>query len=496
MNLTLQRDAGEAIYRQLYAALRSAILDGAFAPGARLPSTRALADDLGVSRTTVLQAFDLLVGEGYAVVPSTGGTHVARTLPRRARGEPAVRRDQSEPRATPRLSRGAQAMLQELGPPGVPFRPVPFAVGLAAIDEFPVDVWTRIVARQWRTHGREMLGFSHACGYPPLRQAIAQYVMTARGVRCTPEQVVVVNGAQHGVEMIARLLLDPGDAVWVEDPGYAPMRATLRAFGAELVHVPVDEHGMDVAEGERRSPNARMALVTPSYHAPLGVALSLERRLALLDWAARADAWVVEDDWNGEFRYDAESIPAVQGLDRAERVIYVGTFSKILAPGLRVGYLVVPPSLVDVIRRTRRAGDLHTAVPVQAVLAEFLSSGAFARHVRRTRELYRRRQRTLLELAPTATNGLLEVQPAAAGMQVVGLLPPGVSAQAVARAAAARGVQVEPFTDAAPHVTHGRPALLLGYAAFGRDATRTALIALGEAIRDVAPRLESSKSLR
>jgi len=256
--------------------------------------------------------------------------------------------------------------------------------------------------------------------------------------------------------------------------------------GAALVPVRVDEHGMDVHEAERRAPNARMALVTPSYNAPLGVALSLDRRLALLEWAARADAWVVEDDWNGEFRYDGEAIPAVQGLDEAGRVIYVGTFSKILAPGLRVGYLVVPPALVDPIRQTRRASDLHTAVPVQAVLADFLRSGDFARHVRRMRDLYRHRQQLLVDLAPKITGGLLEVAPAAAGMQVVGYLPTNVSAEAVARAAAARGVIVEPFTTGTAAVTHGRPALLLGYAAYDRDATIAALETLGAAIREVA----------
>lgn len=470
------------MYRQLYVALRDAIVAGGFAPGARLPSTRALADDLGVSRTTVLQAFDLLVAEGYAVVRSTGGTHVVRNLPRPARRPSTPAPTHAPP---PRLSRAADAILDELGPPGEPFRPVPFASGLAALDEFPVELWTRTVARQWHRHAREMLGFCHACGYAPLREAIAQYVMTARGVRCTPEQVVIVNGAQHGVEVIARLLLDPGDQVWVEDPGYVPMRGTLRAVGATLVPVRVDEHGMDVHDAERRAPNARMALLTPSYNAPLGVALSLDRRLALLDWAARADAWVVEDDWNGEFRYDFEAIPAVQGLDEAGRVIYVGSFGKVLAPGLRVGYLVVPPGLVDPIRRTRRASDLHTAVPIQAVLADFISSGSFARHIRRMRELYRERQETLVELAPIVTGGLLEVQPATAGMQVVGYLPDGVSAEAVARTAAARGVIVEPFTQGTAAVTHGRPALLLGYAAFDRTATRTALETLGGAIRDV-----------
>ncbi len=230
---------------------------------------------------------------------------------------------------------------------------------------------------------------------------------------------------------MTRVLLDPGDTAWVEEPGYRPVRASLRAAGAQIVRVPVDEHGLDVHEGERRAPHARVAFVTPSYQAPLGVALSLERRLALLDWAARADAWVLEDDYNGEYRYDTDPIPAVHALDRAGRVIYIGSFSKTVAPGLRVGFLVLPPSLVEAVTRARLASDMHTPVPEQAVLAEFLSGGHFARHIRRTRDLYRQRQMDLLELAPEMTNGLLEVRPAPAGMRLLGLLPRGVDARAV-----------------------------------------------------------------
>jgi GntR family transcriptional regulator/MocR family aminotransferase len=254
--------------------------------------------------------------------------------------------------------------------------------------------------------------------------------------------------------------------------------------------VPVDAEGLIVADGERRAPSARLAFVTPSYQAPMGVLLSLERRLALLDWAERAGAWVLEDDYNGEYRYEAPPIPAVQGLDRAGRVIYVGSFSKTLAPGLRLGYLIVPPALVEPLRQARGASDLHTAVPDQAVLADFIAEGHFARHVRRTRELYRRRQQHLLALAPRLTHGLLELHPAGAGMELSGLLPAGVDAVAVARAAAARGVVVTPLSAAAPRAgtgagTGARGGLLLGYAAFGAEATRGALETLGRVLREV-----------
>ena len=486
-HLTLQRDGGEAMHRQLYSTFRTAILDGVFAPGTRLPSTRALADDLGVSRTTVLQAFERLVSEGYATARSGAGTRVATTLSATANRRSAIRVERSGPRApdrAPKFSRAAMAVVDEYGKPRPPFQMVPFALGVPAIDEFPVALWARLIGRLWRTRAREMLGFTDLRGYPPLREAIAQYVMTARGVRCTAEQVLVVNGAQHGIDLMARILLDPGDTAWVEDPGWRPMRATLRATGAQLVRVPVDEQGIDVYEGERRAPNARLALVTPSYQAPLGVALTLERRLALLDWAARADAWVLEDDYNGEYRYDTDPIPAVQALDRAGRVIYVGSFSKTVAPGLRLGYLVLPPALMEVARLSRLASDMHSSVAEQAVLAEFLSGGHFARHIRRTRELYRQRQADMLELGATIASDVMEMRAAPAGMRLLALLQRGVDARAVSWAAAERGVQVTPLSRSAPaSITNGRDGLLLGYSAYGHEATEAALEVLAQVLR-------------
>ena len=487
-HLALRREGGEAMHRQLYATFRSAILDGGFAPGARLPSTRALADDLGVSRTTVLQAFERLVSEGYATARSGAGTRVATSLNTKAHRRSSIRMEGRTPRAPerpPRLSRAAQAMIDEFNSPRPAHRMVPFALGYPAIDEFPVALWARMVGRLWRTRASELLCFTDLRGYPPLREAIAHYVRTARGVRCTADQVIVVNGAQHGIDVMTRVLLDPGDTAWVEEPGYRPVRASLRAAGAQIVRVPVDEHGLDVHEGERRAPHARLAFVTPSYQAPLGVALSLERRLALLDWAARADAWVLEDDYNGEYRYDTDPIPAVHALDRAGRVIYIGSFSKTVAPGLRVGFLVLPPPLVEAVTRARLASDMHTPVPEQAVLAEFLSGGHFARHIRRTRDLYRQRQMDLLELAPEMTNGLLEVRPAPAGMRLLGLLPRGVDAVAVSWAASERGVLVTPMSRSAPSsMMDGREGLLLGYAAYGREATREALRVLAKVIEE------------
>ena len=496
-HLALQRAGGEAMHRQLYSSFRSAILEGVFTPGMRLPSTRALADDLGVSRTTVLQAFERLVSEGYATARSGAGTRVATTLNTSAHRRSNMRVEGRAPRAPerpPKLSRAATEMIDEFNVSRPTHRMVPFALGYPALDDFPVALWARITGRLWRTRATEMLSFTDTRGYPPLREAIAQYVSTARGVRCTADNVIVTNGAQHGIDLMARVLLDAGDVAWVEQPGYRPVRASLRAVGAQIVRVPVDEHGLDVSEGERRAPHARVAFITPSYQAPLGVTLTLERRLALLDWAARADAWVLEDDYNGEYRYDTDPIPAVQALDRAQRVIYIGTFSKTLAPGLRVGYLVVPPSLLQAVTRARIASDMHSSVEVQAVLAEFIAGGHFARHIRRTRELYRQRQHDLIELASAITGKLLEMRPAPAGMRLLGLLPRGVNAAAVSWAASERGVLVTPISRSAPSsITDGREGLLLGYAAYDRAATEGALRVLAQVVREQMSRPRSGR---
>jgi GntR family transcriptional regulator / MocR family aminotransferase len=485
------------MHRQLYSSFRSAILEGMFAPGMRLPSTRALADDLGVSRTTVLQAFERLVSEGYATARSGAGTRVATSLNTSAHRRSTMRVEGRTPRAPerpPRLSRAAMEMIDEFNVTRPTHRMVPFALGYPALDEFPVALWARITGRLWRTRATEMLSFTDTRGYPPLRDAIAQYVSTARGVRCSAEHVIVTNGAQHGIDLMARVLLDPGDVAWVEQPGYRPVRASLRAVGAQIVRVPVDEHGLDVSEGERRAPNARVAFITPSYQAPLGVTLTLERRLALLDWAQRADAWVLEDDYNGEYRYDTDPIPAVKALDRAGRVIYIGTFSKTLAPGLRVGYLVVPPSLLQAVTRARLASDMHTSVEVQAALAEFIAAGHFARHIRRTRELYRQRQRDLIELASAITGELLEMRPAPAGMRLLGLLPRGIDATAVSWAASERGVLVTPISRAAPaSITEGREGLLLGYAGYDHAATEGALRVLAQVVRGQMGKAKSER---
>jgi GntR family transcriptional regulator/MocR family aminotransferase len=333
---------------------------------------------------------------------------------------------------------------------------------------FPFEVWARLMSRQWRRPPTALLSYGDPAGYWRLREAIAAYLTASRGVRCVTEQVIVVAGSQQGLDLAARVLLDVGDRVWIEDPGYIGARGALKSAGADLVPVAVDSEGLNIAEGISRCPTARLVYITPSHQYPLGVTMSLSRRLALLEWAHRAGAWVLEDDYDSEYRYTGRPLPALQGLDTEDRTIYLGTLSKTLFPSLRLGYLVVPTDLVAAFVAAKALADRHAPSVEQAVLADFMSEGHFARHVRRTRVLYAERQATLLKAAGSALNGLLEISPAEAGMHLVGFLPEGIDDRAVSRQASAYGVDAPPLSSYAI-APLPRGGLLLGYAAFGAD---------------------------
>jgi GntR family transcriptional regulator/MocR family aminotransferase len=338
-----------------------------------------------------------------------------------------------------------------------------FQVGLPALDEFPIDLWARLLARRARTALRSALGYDYAAGYPALREAITAYLGASRGVVCRPEQVIVVAGAQAALDLACHLLLDPGDAAWMEEPGYLGARGALIAASAAIVPVPVDAEGMDVAAGARRAPGARLAYTSPSHQLPLGVTTSLSRRLALLDWATRAGAWVLEDDYDSEYRYGGRPLAAMQGIDATGRVIYVGTFSKTMFPALRVGYLVVPPPLIEPFGVALRHTGHSAPVAVQAALADFIGEGHFAAHVRRMRVLYATRQARVLRAARRHLGGLVTVAPAEAGMHLVAELPAGSDDVEITAHALRAGVVVRSLS------THyierpDRSAILLGYA--------------------------------
>ena len=426
-----------------------------------------LAEELGVSRNTIVLAFELLGSEGYLKSRIGSGTFVTDALPEQLLqvASPATR-DAVATEADVRLSRRGQLVAGlRITSRGRAAGQRPFQPGAPALDAFPFDVWTRLTARVLRRLSPSAYSYGDPAGYRPLREAIAAYLRTARAVRCTPEQVIVVGGAQQGADLAARLLLDDGDAAWVEDPGYLGARAALASAGARIVAVPVDDEGLRVDAGEAAAPTARLAYATPSYQFPTGATMSLRRRLELLAWATRADAWVIEDDYDSEYRYAGPPLTSLQGLDESGRVIYLGTFSKVLFPALRIGYLVVPPPLVDAFVTAKSVADRQGSVLEQAVLADFIGEGHFSRHLRRMRVLYQERQRLLVEAAARHLSGLLEVAPADAGMHLIGWLPEGADDAEAARRAAAAGLMVPPLSLYG--IEPGRRGgLVLGYPAF------------------------------
>ncbi|MBZ5625463.1 MAG: PLP-dependent aminotransferase family protein [Acidobacteriia bacterium] len=486
ISLELDRRSTVPLHRQLYEELRSAVLAGRLSPGARLPSTRSLSTDLRISRNTAAGAFDQLLAEGYLEGKVGSGTYVARSLPEDLlyiTDAPSGDSRHSVPPAT--LSRRGAVLastpvsLSRDAATARAFRP-----GVPALDAFPRERWARMASRILRHSRAEWLSYGHAAGHRPLRQAIAEYLRAARGVTCSAGQVVVTAGSQQALDLAVRVLLDPGDTAWMEDPGYLGARGALLAAGVRPVPVKVDSEGLSVADGETRAPRARMAYVTPSHQYPLGVTMSLSRRMALLDWARRRQAWIVEDDYDSEFRYSGRPLAALQGLDTANRVIYTGTFSKVLFPALRLGYLVAPEAVVDAFISARALADRHSPALEQALVAEFLSEGHFARHVRRMRALYAERQDALVSAARRELAGLLEVPPAEAGMHLVGWLPKSATDCEVSRRAAAAGVSA-PAVSLYALRPPARPGLLLGYAAVNGRQIREGVRKLASTMLDL-----------
>ncbi|MBV9494226.1 MAG: PLP-dependent aminotransferase family protein [Acidobacteria bacterium] len=462
--IRLDRASGTALRTQLYLQLRDAILSGRLPSGTRLPSTRDLAEELDVSRNTALDAFTQLTSEGYLEGHVGDGTYVSRELPDDLLRSSVVAHARTEELAKP--TEGEARTLMPVGVADYRGKPRPFRTSTPALDAFPYATWSRLMTRRWKLSARELLTYGDPAGYAPLREATAAYLGATRGVRCTPEQLILTNGSQHALAIAASVLLDRGNEVWMEDPGFLGARAVFSAAGASLVPVPVDDDGLDVDAGIERAPHARLAYVTPSHQYPLGPTLSLRRRLALLQWAARSGAWIVEDDYDSEFRYSGRPLPALQGIDAADRVIYVGTFSKVLFPSIRTGYIVAPPQLVPALLAARALSGHPAPALDHAVLCDFIAGGHFARHIHKMRVVYAQRQRALVSAAARELAGLIELAPSEAGMHLIGWLPPGVDDQLATNAALANGVEVTPLSAYCLE-PRSRGALRLGYTGYG-----------------------------
>ena len=419
--------------------LRGGILSGALPAGARLPPTRHLAEELGVARQTVVLAYERLAAEGYVRARIGSGTFVATDLPDTA---PAAR--QAATISTAALSRrGAMIAATPVSATGkVAGDSTLLAPGIPAPELFPAAIWAQHTVRALRDLAPDRTGYPHPQGLAPLRVAIAAHLAATRGLIADPEQIVVTAGTQQALRVAAELLLDPGDAAWVEDPGYIAGRGALAAAGATLIPVPSDAEGIDIAAGIALAPNARLALVAPSHATPLGGALPIGRRLALLDWAARADAWLLEDDCDSEFRWEGKPLPPLASLDRGGRVIYCGTFSKTLAPALRMGFAVVPAALTPAFVRARALTDRGPGTLQQAVLADFIAAGRLGPHIRRMRTEYARRRLALLDaLRRHCPNIRPEASPG--GLHLVGHTT--TDETTLVAAARARGLAISPL---------------------------------------------------
>ncbi len=476
------------LQQQIYQAIRRAILDGALARDTRLPSSRSLADDLRVSRTTTLLAYEQLVAEGYVSARHGSGTFVERELPDDLPQQVSPRRDARVKH--PQLSRRGMALAATPGPArriGGP--PRAFRLGVPALDLFPLRLWSQLVNRRLRSITMSQLDYTDSAGFPGLRQAIADHLQMARGTRCSADQVFIVAGAQRGLQMICSLLLDPGDRVWLENPGYPGARGALVGAGARIIPVRVDNDGLDVSAATRQAPEARMAIVTPSNQFPYGVPMSLLRRLALVKWASSAGAWIVEDDYDSEFRYGTRPFPCLHGLDADGRVIYIGTFAKSIFPSLRLGFVVVPPDLHDSFLAARRTSDLHPPLLEQMALADFIVDGHYARHLRRMRAAYRERLEALSDAVERTCAGALQLRPVQTGLHAVADLE-DVDEELVYEEARARGIEVAPL---GMYFIGRRTAngLLLGFASTRPDAIRNGVDQLAASID--AARLSARK---
>ncbi|MEQ9143683.1 MAG: PLP-dependent aminotransferase family protein [Parvibaculaceae bacterium] len=483
--LNLDRDSDRPLQWQLYESLRLAILEGRLTAGQRLPSSRAMAADLSLGRNTVVAAYEQLAAEGYLLSRTGAGTEVAALPPETVMevGRSDVTDRKPDPRRT--LSRRGETTIsiKRASPRYEKLAALPFQHGLPSMESFPRDTWARLLARRARQPQSRLYDYQFGPGFPALREAIAAYLGAARGVVCGPDNVIVTAGAQAALDLAARMTIDPGDSVWIEDPGYLGARGALLSAGANLIPVPVDEEGMKPDALSPDAPSPKLIYVSPSYQFPLGVTMSLPRRLALLERAKETGAWILEDDYDSEYRYTGRPLAALQGLDGTGGVIYMGTFAKTLFPALRVGYLVVPDSLIDAFTNGIRMTGQSPPPAIQAALADFMDDGHFTAHIRRMRTLYAGRQQHLIDALQRETGTLFRVPKLEGGMQLAAYLPDDaddLKAVDAIHKARVLGTALSSYYLSDPK----KRGLYLGYAGVPEADIDRAAKKLGTALRD------------
>jgi GntR family transcriptional regulator/MocR family aminotransferase len=475
--LTLDnRPQHQTLTTWLYAQLRLAIIEGRLRPGSRLPASRDFAEQYGLSRGTVVSVFERLQSEGYVSCQVGSGTRVNRIKPvapvRNTNSTPPVyirRAIADYVRPKPWIDLVAREGIR------------PFCMREPAIAEFPAELWGSIAARRARSFRSWLQTDADGRGYRPLREAIAHYLGSSRGVRCSAEQVIVVSGIQQALDLLTRLLLKPGDPVWMEDPGYFGATIAFGNAGAQMIPVAVDEQGLSVSAGLRMCRHAKGVYVTPAHQFPLGMTMSLKRRMSLLKWAFDTGAFIIEDDYDSEYRFGGRPIASLQSLDRNSTVIFIGSFNKLLFPSLRIGYVVLPPSLVDLFLAFRYRTDFHNLNADQAVLCDFIADGHLGRHLRRMRDLYASRLAALIDGNKQFLKGSLEISDVRAGLYTAAFLKNGMTSWQAEKAAATRDIEVialDRYTLKSPDPK----GVLLGFAAFDEATIRAGLIKLEAAL--------------
>ena len=485
--IRLDRTAAEPLHHQLYRQIRDELVSGTFSDSSsRLPSSRALAVDIGVSRLTVSLAFSKLHAEGYLRSKPGSGTFVADPLPETflSAQKPKTAAQLAGP---PRIADRVANLLDErvgeqfdLGAPGAEVGTM-FLPGLPAVDEFPLEVWERLRAQVLARKGANLLRYASNRGDADLRKAIAAYLCDFRGARCHADQIVVVAGMQQAMLISAMALINPGEAAWIEDPGFPQARRVLAFSGARVIPRPIDQEGIVIAGSARRL-SPKLVFVTPSHQYPLGVTMSLNRRTALIDFAHARDAYVLEDDYHSEFRFNGPPLPCLQGLDNAGRVIYAGTMSKILYPSLRLGYLLVPEQLVDSMTKIRSAMDQHSPAIDQATLARFITEGFFLSHVKRMRKLYADRRDFFVQQFNRLLSDRFILQDSEAGLHFVAWLRKETDLQVIERVGGVPGVKPIPLSRYCISAKL-KPAFVFGFAAWSRAQIREGLIKLASALK-------------
>jgi GntR family transcriptional regulator/MocR family aminotransferase len=479
------RNSGESLQDQVYAFFRDVIAEGRLRPGQRLPSTRGLARETRLGRNTIAIAFERLLAEGYVETRSGVGTVVAEDLADVPMAVPPAGPERFEavavelPEPSER-ARSLEALPMHVSTTG----PIPLSPGYPALDAFPYALWAKLASQFWRSEPAHLLGYQDPQGYLPLRMAISEYLRDARGISAPPERIVVTSGSQQAVDLVARVLLEPGDRVCIEDPGYIGLKGAVTASGAVLAPAPVDENGLVVAEARADGDGIRLAIVTPTHQFPTGATLSLARRLELLHWASEDGVWVLEDDYDSEFRYEGRPLSALHGLDPDGRVIYAGTFSKILAPAIRLGYLVAPSQLIPLLRGLRAHVDRHPPIDSQAILARFIDEGHFGGHIRRMRLLYRERRDALVAALAKEFPHAARPDVPSSGMHLTFRLPASLPDVEVSARMRKAGIACPPLSSYCQAVTD-RNGLLLGFAGLAPDRAEWVAGVLKSAVGDV-----------